>query len=485
LVDLPRGHRPIGVKWVFKLKRDELGEVIKHKARLVAKGYVQRQGIDFEEVFAPVARMESVRVLLCLAAQFNWVLRHMDVKSAFLNSELSEEVYVLQPPGFIKKGDERKVLKLHKALYGLRQAPRAWNSRLDAELQKLGFINCKAEHGLYTRVKNKQRLIVGVYVDDLIIMGRSTADVNQFKTEMKRIFCMSDLGALSYYLGIEVKQSDQGVWLCQNAYASKLLEKTGMKNCNPYAVPMETKLKLSKESDSPLVDATEYRSLIGSLRYLLHTRPELTFSVSYLSRFMESPRQEHMAAIKHILRYVAGTLDFGLFYPRGNGGDLGILGYSDSDMAGDVDDTKSTSGMIFFLGDNPAAWSSQKQRVVALPSYEAEYIAGTGAACQGVWLRRLLEELIGTKVVVPRIKMDNQSVIALGKNPVLHNRSKHIKTKYHFIRECVEHRKICLEFVGTHDQLADILTKPLARVRFQELRGRIGVTKLSTFKALN
>jgi hypothetical protein len=275
------------------------------------------------------------------------------------------------------------------------------------------------------------------------------------------------------------------VLLCQTAYASKLLEKTGMKNCNLCGVPMEAKLMLSKESNSPLVDATEYRSLIGSLRYLLHTRLELTFSVSYLSRFMECPRQEHMVAIKHILRYVAGTLDFDLFYPRGSARDLGIIGYRDSDMAGDVDDSKSISRMIIFLGDNPATWSSQKQWVVALSSCEAEYIASTGVACQGIWLRRLLEELIGIKIAAPRIKMDNQSAIALSKNPVLHDWSKHIKTKYHFIRECMEREEVCVEFVGTRDQLTNILTKPLARVRFQELRGRIGVTRILAFEALN
>jgi hypothetical protein len=409
----------------------------------------------------------------------------MDVKSAFLNGDLAEEVYVTQPPGFVKKGQEGKVLKLHKALYGLRQAPRAWNSKLDAELHNLGFRKCKSEYGLYTRAREKQRLIVGVYVDDLIIVGESIQEVSLFKSEMKHVFRMSDLGALSYYLGIEVRQDPQGIWLCQSSYAMKLLERTGMKNCNSCAVPMEAKMKLSKDSDANPVDPTEYQSLIGSLRYLLHTRPELTFSVSYLSRFMENPRQDHMGAIKHLLRYIAGTVDYGLFYPRGRGEGFGILGYSDSDMAGDVDDSKSTSGMIFFLGENPATWNSQKQRVVALSSCEAEYIAGTGAACQAVWLRRLLEELVGLTVAAPMIKVDNQSAIALSKNPVLHDRSKHIKTKYHFIRECVEHGEIRLEFVGTQDQLADILTKPLARVRFQELRERIGVTKLPSIEALN
>jgi hypothetical protein len=245
-VDLPRGQKVIGLKWVFKLKHDEHGNVMKHKARLVVKGYVQRQGIDFDEVFASVGKMESVRVMIILAAHLSWSVHHMDMKSAFLNGDLGEEVYVSQPPGFIVKGQEQKVYKLHKALYGLRQAPRAWNCKLDTVLHELGFSKCKTEYGLYIRVKNKMRLVVGGYVDDLIIIGESDQELNLFKNEMKKVFRMSDLGALSYYLGIEVKQEDQGIGLSQCTYAAKLLEKAGMDSCNSCATPMEAKLKLSK-----------------------------------------------------------------------------------------------------------------------------------------------------------------------------------------------------------------------------------------------
>jgi hypothetical protein len=294
--------------------------------------------------------------MIILVAHLNWFVHHMDVKSVFLNGDLGEEVYVSQPPGLIVKGQEQKVYKLHKALYGLRQAPRAWNSKLDTVLFELGFSKYKTEYGLYTRVKNKMRLVVGVYVDDLIIIGESDQELNLFKNEMKKIFRMSDLGALSYYLGIEVKQGDQGIGLSQCACAAKLLEKAGMSSCNSCATPMEAKLKLSKVSDSKSVDATMYRSLIGSFRYLLHTRPELTYSVCYLSRFMETPNQEHLDAVKRVLRYVAGTVNYGLLYPRRKSESLQILGYSDSDMAGDIDDCKSTTGVVFFLGDGAASW---------------------------------------------------------------------------------------------------------------------------------
>jgi hypothetical protein len=361
LVDLPRGHKAIGLKWVFKIKHDEQGQVMKHKVRLIAKGCVQRQGMDFEEVFAPVARMELVRVMLAVAAHHGWTVHHMDVKSAFLNGDLAEKVYVHQPPGFVAEGREKKVLQLHKALYGLRQAPRAWNSKLDVVLQELGFSRCKSEHGVYTRMKNRMRLVVGVYVDDLIIMGESEEEVVVFKQEMKKVFCMSDLRALSFYLGIEVKQMQSGIKLCQSSYAVKLPEKAGMKGYNSRATPMEARLKLSKDSASPAVDSTEYRSLIGSLRYLLHTRPDLTFSVCYLSRFMEELKQEHLNAVKKVLRYIAGTIEYGLVYPRESGGTIELLGYSDSDMAGDADDSNSTSGAIFFHGEGTMTWGTQKQ----------------------------------------------------------------------------------------------------------------------------
>jgi hypothetical protein len=478
LVSLPRGHKAIGLKWVFKLKRDEVGNIVKHKARLVAKGYVQQPGVDFDEVFAPVARMESVRMLVAAAAQEGWFVHHMDVKSAFLNGELREEVYVQQPPGFVAAGHEGKVLKLKKALYGLRQAPRAWNVKLDGSLQVMGFTRCTSEHGMYTRGVGEARVVVGVYVDDLIITGANSAVVEAFKEEMRQAFRMSDLGLLSFYLGIEVKQGSKSITLGQAAYARKLLGKAGMENCNSCSTPMEVRLQLSNKSTSEEVDATMYRSLVGSLRYLVHTRPDISYAVGYVSRFMEKPRQEHLAAVKHLLRYIAGTIEYGLVYPKFTKGDNRLVGYSDSDLGGDVDERKSTAGVIFFLGEMVISWSSQKQKAVALSTCEAEYMAGAAGACQAVWLRRLLDDIAGVNVQQPILKMDNQSAIALSKNPVLHDRSKHIDTKFHFIRQCVEDGKISLEYVSTQEQLADILTKSLGRARFCELRDKIGVVKL-------
>jgi len=407
LVELPVRHRAIGLKWVYKIKRDENGNVVRHKARLVAKGYVQQAEVDFDEVFAPVARLESVRTMLALAAHQRWEVHHMDVKSAFLNGDLKEEVYVAQPPGFVISGSENKVLRLRKALYGLRQAPRAWNAKLDDTLVSLGFQRSGAEHGVYTRSRAGRRLIVGVYVDDLIITGASEDDIVAFKQEMKMKFQMSDLGLLSYYLGIEVKQGADGIFLCQSGYAGKVLERCGLASCNASATPMETRLKLSKSSPEEKVNATEFRRVIGALRYLLHTRPDLAFSVGYLSRFMEDPREDHLTGMKRVLRYVAGTQGYGLHYTRQEEEKPKLVGFSDADLAGDVDTRKSTSGIIYFLAGNPITWQSSKQKVVALSSCESEYIAASAAACQGVWLARLLADMIGGEFGAPELLVDN------------------------------------------------------------------------------
>jgi hypothetical protein len=476
LVELPRGHRAIGLKWVFKVKQDEAGRVVRYKARLIAKGYMQQASIDYDEVFAPVARIESVRLLLALAAHKGWEVHHMDVKSAFLNDDLQEEVYVSQPAGFIISGAEDKVLRLHKALYGLKQTPRAWNAKFDTTMGSLGFQRSCSEHGIYTRTRGGHRLIVGVYVDDLVISGADREEMLAFKAEMQDIFKMSDLGLLSYYLGIEVSQGPGGINLSQGAYANKLLERSGLQDCNPAATPMEQRLKMWKDSTTPEVNATEYRRIIGGLKYLIHTRPDLACSVGFLIRFMERPHEEHLAAVKRVLRYIAGTRGHGLYYTRGDGAPAKLMGYSDADLAGDVDQRKSTSGIAFFLNNSPITWQSSKQKVVALSSCEAEYIAAANAACQGVWLARLLGDFVDS---APELKVDNMSAIALTKNPVFHDRSKHIDVRYHFIRECVEKNRVSVEHISTEAQLVDILTKALGRVRFQELCAMIGVKNIN------
>jgi hypothetical protein len=308
LADLPQGHHAITLKWVYKLKRNEVGDIVKHKARLVARGFMRLEEIDFDDVFVPVACMESVRLRLMLAAQEGWQVHHMDVKSTFLNGDLKEEVYAHQSAGFIVAGQEGKVLRLRKTLYGLRQAPRAWNSKLDDTLKKMDFVQSEHEHTMYRRSHGDDILLVGVYVDDLVITRSSLAAMEEFKEEMKRAFLMSDLGLLSFYLGIEVHQDAGGIILRQAHYAKKILEMADMVDCKAVATPMEERLRLSCDSTAEEVDATLYRRIVGSLRYLIHTQPDLTYTVRYVSRFLERPTKEHLQAVKKILRYIAEML---------------------------------------------------------------------------------------------------------------------------------------------------------------------------------
>ncbi|GJV63637.1 ribonuclease H-like domain, reverse transcriptase, RNA-dependent DNA polymerase [Tanacetum coccineum] len=427
LTTLPKGHKAIGLKWVFKTKKEANGSIIKHKARLVAKGYIQQHGIDFEEVFAPVARMETIRLLLAIAANNKWEVHHLDVKSAFLHGDLKEEVYVTQPEGFVKRQDNGKVYRLIKVLYGLRQAPRAWNIKLDNTLKSLNFKKY-----------------------DLIITGTPKKEIDKFKAQMEEKFEMSDLGLLAYYLGIEVTQTNGDISIKQTAYASKILKEAGMIDCNETLIPMDPGTRLTKITEGTMVNSTEYRSLIGCLRYLLHTRPDLSYYVGLLSRFMQEPREQHMKAIRQVLRYVKGTKDYGITYKH-NGGNK-IHGYSDSSYGVNTQEGKGTTGIIFYYA--------------------------TAAATQSLWLKRLLSKLTHSQEEKVTIQVDNKSSIALMKNPVFHGRSKHIDTKYNFIRECVEKEDIQVEFINGEYQKADILIKALPKIKFLTMRQLIGLKDL-------
>ena len=440
LVDLPAGAKPIGLKWVFKIKRNSDGSVNKYKARLVAKGYVQRHGIDYDEAFAPVARIETIRLIIALAASHGWEVHHLDVKTAFLHGDLKEEVYVKQPEGFEVKGSEEKVYRLSKALYGLKQASRAWNYKLNKILRELRFTRCSKEASLYQRKQNEDTLVVAVYVDDLLVTGSNLVMIYEFKNEMAAKFEMSDLRELTYYLGIEVLQHKDGITLRQERYAEKILVETGMDGCNSTHVPMDMNLRLSRSVEEQGVDEKKYRRSIGCLRYLIHTRPDLSYSIGVLSRFMLNPKASHDAALKQVLRYLRGTLTYGLTYKRAD--KVRLLGYSDSSLNVDVDDGKSVTGHIFYLNESPITWCSQKQETVALSSCEAEFMAATEAAKQAIWLQELLSEITCSECERVTIRVDNKSAISLTKNHVFHGRSKHIHRIYHFIRECVENGQV-------------------------------------------
>ncbi|GJZ28589.1 retrovirus-related pol polyprotein from transposon TNT 1-94 [Tanacetum coccineum] len=482
LCDLPTGARPIGVKWVFKTKFNQDSSIDKHKARLVVKGYAQRQGIDYSEVFAPVARWDTIRTILAFAAQRGMKVHQLDVRSAFLYGELEETVFVEQPQGFEIQGQEEKVYRLRKALYGLKQAPRAWYGRIEGYFKRQGFNKCPYEPTLFVRSdKEKELLIVSVYVDDLIVAGSNLSLIEEFKTSMKSEFEMSDMGEMHYFLGVEVVQNEMGISICQKKYAREILARFNMEDCNGVKNPIVPGCKLVKDDHSGFVNATLYKQMVGCIMYLTATRPDLMFVVSLLSRYMEAPTEQHMAAMKRVLRYIQGTSSFGVCYKK-KGSDQ-LVAFSDSDYAGDYDNRRSTSGYVCFLSGAAVAWSSKRQPIVTLSTTEAEFVAATTCACQVIWLRRILRHIGLPQEESTIIVCDNMSTIRLSRNPVMHNRSKHIDVRYYFLRDLVIEGVIELKYCNTQSQIADLMTKPLKLDQFEKLRSRLGMSVFFTTRS--
>ncbi|KAL9429389.1 hypothetical protein AB3S75_031241 [Citrus x aurantiifolia] len=477
LTNLPTGAKKIGLKWVYKTKLKENGELDKFKARLVAKGYVQQQGIDYTEVFAPVARMDTVRMIVALAAQKGWNVYQLDVKSAFLHGELKEEVYVEQPKGYELEKYPQKVYKLKKALYGLKQAPRAWFNRIEAHFVSQGFEKCYSEQTLFIKTKEGGKiLIVSLYVDDLIFTGNDEIMFAEFKSSMLKEFDMTDLGRMRYFLGIEVLQTSDGIYMYQRKYALEVLRKFKMENCNLVYNPIVPGCRLFKDENGVQVDETLYKQMVGCLMYLTATRPDLMYAVSLVSRYMSKPTELHILAVKRIMRYLKGTTELGVFYKKG--GNEGLVGYTDSNYAGDLNDRKSTSGYVFMLGSGAVAWSSKKQPIVTLSTTEAEFVAGAACASQAIWMKRIFEKLSLEESKCTTIYCDNSSTIQLSKNPVLHGRSKHIDVRFHFLRDLTRDGVVELVYCGTKDQLADVMTKPLTVDVFQKFRSQLGVCQV-------
>ena len=317
LTKLPAGAKRIEVKWVYKTKYNEHGKIDKYKARLVAKGYSQKYGVDYTEVFAPMARMDTVMMIIALAAQKNWTIFQLDVKSAFLHGELSEDVYVEQPKGYEKNGTEHLVYKLHKALYGLKQAPRAWFRRIEAHFIGEGFQRCDSEQALFTKRNREGKIIiVSVYVDDLIFTGNDEVMMFEFKSSMLREFDMSDLGKMRFFLGIEVLQKSDGIYICQKKYALEVLRRFGMMESNSVGSPIIPGFKISRDENGDFVDETYYKQLVGSLMYLTATRPDMVFVTCLISRYMKKPMEIHLQAAKRALRYLKGTMNYGIHYKK-------------------------------------------------------------------------------------------------------------------------------------------------------------------------
>jgi hypothetical protein len=411
----------------------------------------------------------------------NWQMRQMNVKFSFLNGPLEEEVYVAQPVGFVKLGEERKVYRLHKALYELKQAPRAWNKKIDSFLREKKFVKCTIEHGVYVRRSNNELLILCLYVDDLLITASCKKEIKDFKGDLNKEFEMSDLGDISYFLGIEFYKSGRGLMMHQRRYAGEILKRFEMQDCNPTSTPAEPRLQLSKDSDSDDVDPTQYRRLIGSFRYLCHIRPDLAYNVGMVSRFMQKPKVSHLAATKRILRYLKGTLDYGiLFSVADEGKECKLVGYTDSSWCSDVEDRKSTDGYVFMLGGAPVVSSSRKEPVVALSSCEAEYIAVSLCACQTTCMVNLVEEITAKNHGAITMKIDNMSAINLAKNLITHGQSKPIEMRFHYLREQVANEKMNVKHCRTENQIADIMTKGVQVEMFRRLRVMMNVDSLDT-----
>ena len=472
----PRKHNIIGTKWIYRNKQDENGLVVRNKARLVAQGYTQVEGIDFDETFAPVARLEAIRILLAYANHHDIILYQMDVKSAFLNGKLEEEVYVAQPPGFEDPKHPDKVFRLNKALYGLKQAPRAWYDTLKEFLMKKGFKPGSLDPTLFTKSYDGELFVCQIYVDDIIFGCTDQRYSDEFAYMMSEEYQMSMMGELKFFLGLQIRQQRNGIFISQEKYLKDVLRKFGMQDCKGVKIPMPTKGHLCTNENGIDFDHKVYRSMIGSLLYLCASRPDIMLSVCMCARFQAAPKESHHKAVKHILRYLAHTPTLGLWYPKGSAFDL--IGYSDSDYAGDRVDRKSTSGTCHFLGRSLVCWSSKKQNCVSLSTAEAEYIAAGSCCAQLLWMKQTLKDY-GVNVKNVPLFCDNESAIKIAHNPVQHSKTKHIQIRHHFLRDHVLKGDISIEHVKTEEQLADIFTKPLDEKRFSKLRCELNILESS------
>ncbi|KAK1553149.1 hypothetical protein Q3G72_029697 [Acer saccharum] len=449
LVPRPKTTNVIGTKWIFRNKSDEDGNIVLNKARLVAQGYSQIEGIDFEETFAPVARLESIRLLLSISCVHKFKLHQMDVKSAFLNGFLQEEVFVEQPKGFVDAHHPNHVYRLKKALYGLKQAPRAWYERLTQFLVDNNYTRGSVDKTLFIKRDNDELFIAQIYVDDIVFGSTNNTKVQQFVDVMSLEFEMSLVGELSYFLGLQIRQMHDGIFITQAKYAKNLVKKFGLEKAKHCDTPMSTTLKLSKDASGKSVEQTLYRGMIGSLLYLTASRPNISFSVGVCARYQADPKESHLSCVKRIIRYVNGTSNYGIWYSFDTNASL--VGFSDADWAGNCDDRKSTSGGCFFLGNNLVSWFCKKQNSISLSTAEAEYIAVGNGCTQLLWMKQMLVDY-GFNQGTLTLFCDNMSAINISKNQVQHSRTKHIDIRHHFIRELVENKCIVLEHVAPVDQ---------------------------------
>ncbi|GJW75716.1 putative ribonuclease H-like domain-containing protein [Tanacetum coccineum] len=447
LVDLPYGKKAIGTKWVFRNKKDQRGIVVRNKARLIVQGHRQEEGIDYDEVFSLVARIEAIRLFLAYALFMGFTVYQMDVKSAFLYGTIEEEVYVSQPPGFVDPEFPDRVYKVKKALYGLHQAPRAWYETLSTYLMENGCRRGSIDKTLFINKIKNDILLVQVYVDDIIFGSTKKSLSTEFEQLMHKRFQMSSMGELTFFLGLQVEQRKDGIFLSQDKYVGDILQKFGFSSVKSASTPMETHKPLSKDADGTKVDVHLYRSMIGSLMYLTSSKPDII--------------------------YLKGQPTLGLWYPKD--APLDLIYYFDNDFAGASLDRKSTTRGCQFLGYRLISWQCKKQTIVANSITEAEYISASNCCGQVLWLQNQLLDY-GYNFMQTKIHVDNESAICVVKNPVYHSKTKHIEIRHHFIRDSYDKKLIEMVKIHTDYNVADLLTKAFDVTRFQFLIASIGQT---------
>ena len=481
----------IGLKWVFRIKENKDGTIERYKSRCCALGNLQDYYYDLLDTFAPVVRYSTVRMLLAVAASKDLILHHMDVDTAFLYGVMpeSEPTYVTVPedypiPNHLKHVPrDQLVAKCNKAIYGLKQAPRLWNKNLDATMRKLNFTQSDADPCLYSRISNGQSLYVTIFVDDLLIAGSNMNVINSFKQELKSKYRMKDLGELNYFLGMEVSRDKVNgtIKLSQHKYTTDVLRRFGFLEAATSSLPMSPGLKLFNptlqahnvtDANASTIKKYPYREVIGSLMYLqISTRPDLAYSVCYLSRFLNSYDTSHIAAANQILRYLKATQHLGIVYSRN--ASLNLYGYSDSDWASDVNNRRSTTGYVFFMAGGAISWKSSLQSTVALSTSEAEYMALSACAQESIALQYLCASFNLPTDQPVQIFEDNSGAIAMANNPVHYAKTKHIHIRHHFIRECVDSGRIIVTYIPTAEMTADILTKALPSPSFSKFRSQL------------
>lgn len=476
LVDLPEGEKGIGCKWTFKIKRDACGKITRYKARLVAQGFSQKFGTDYDEVFAPVAKQTTFKILLAVASAKGMEVKHLDVKTAFLYGELEEVVYMKQPQGFVVEGKEKKVCLLRRSIYGLKQAGRVWNKLLCQVLIDAKYVQSTNDPCLFTLAIKENICHVLIHVDDIITANTNNEMFENLEKILSSKFEINNLGDVRSYLRMEIQRNENGWFgINQTAFIRKIIDDFGLADAKPSNVPMDVSYRKQTDTGDILISNDKYRSLIGSLLYVsVNTRPDIAASVGILSQKVERPTQDDWNELKRVVRYLKGTADLSLVIGNNNQHE-NLIGYADADWAEDRMDRKSISGHVFKFKGSTIGWSSKKQTVVAMSSAEAEYISLSEACKELIWIRRLLKDFYQPQDMATIVYEDNQSCIKLAQSENLSGRTKHIDTKKYFVKDYIEKGEIFCDYCPTKEMIADMLTKPLPAHRLVELRETCGL----------